>query len=1564
MNYILKDVSARTLAVLTIVSLIVSAFPAAFFVAEAQEAPNPASIETIDAQAASYEAGTEIALKALRGDTLTGTLTVALSSATGGVFGDATLSGCNDDGSFAVTDITIASNGNQKAFCYKNANVGVDTITATFTEAAPVENGLVEEVVVTTLVVVGEETATLELEIVEPNEPVVPTEDLTLTAICNYEAGGSKWRVRNDKNDFDVDFTWEIYSNQETGGPITATFGEAFGDGDTFFDSTLTGTMKIYWLDENDEQQEKTKAAGNVVCEPEPEPEPEVPQICSFAGTVVDATADVDAKTNGGDLVNPARRNLTAVETVAPYVNFFGQEGNDWQVNPLDFVSLGIGGYVVYEFTDKVAVDQPGDDIAVWEITGGSADQQSDEMVKVYLSANGVDFELADTITGDGSVDIADTTLEYVKFVKLVDMSQGIQGDNGDGYDLDAITIIDGSCQDFAKIVAHKIVCTDEAEFPNWGYGGPNIIADTAQDWVDTHNSCEFERNWEFEWGPSDIATYPGDALVGPAGPDWTTFGPTDADGMTMTVVTEDQIEGNSHLWFREVLQDNFIPFTFDTEGGNNDNYSAKNKCNTDVRNYDNFDRIDGIATDETYYCVAWNVAVAEPEPMCTLTAVSDTGTVVVENNQFAVETYDENTAWTASIPGATWIWNTFFVENPTQDETYTFREDFMFNGASAALLEVAADNTYKVTINGTLVADVTDENNFKNISQDSYDVISYLQDGMNWMEIEVTNIGINATAQKNPAGVLYKLTVDAETECKVTTDINPEEPEEPEYGPYCGDGIVQGEDVEGGWEQCDGGESCTAYCTWENQCQIHQLVKIDLDQDVDGESFDGKIYLGSSDTVIPNGTWFNFNEVGDDSFVTTANNSDGLAVQRDTGNNKLFLGFVGGNGSKQLDIASGQIMTLGIDLSGVDRSPNPSFKLEDGSGSSFDDVFAIDSNDNSIDFDLRADTGNDGVSVVIGEGEQYDCPACKATVEARIVLQDGVSIDTNGAGNLTPTVRLGDGSTVAFGEWFPISEELVEGESAVYIDDAETVTNFTNPADIPSLFVSREGNGEVKVALYGFHNPGGDANYESLRATIEFNDGKILGGATEQIPGNFKLENHSEADNVNSNDNFDSFSEHGDRTAVDFDFWVDTKADGITITLDDESIEACDGDTDPQVEPVLYDVYGYKWNDTNGDGDWDDLNEFPMSDWTIEVTNGVDTFATTTDANGYYYFEVPAGEWVVSEVQQVGWTQTFPVEPNTCTYSFYGANDKQLLVKVLEDYVYQDEYYYQGDFCNFGNQADDDGGNGGDEEMFTIEGYKFEDVDGNGFPNEEIYLADWTIEVTNGVDTFATTTDANGYYYFEVPAGEWVVSEVQQVGWTQTFPVEPTTCTYEFVDTTTEESARFVVLDNYCDFGNQRNSDDGGGDGDSGGSITNTNSGNNGSSISGRRSINTAESSEEAGPVQQVAGATTQCGMYLYDYTRMGLLNDVWEVQKLQAFLTGQGFFTPMTGVFDVTTDANVKLFQAAHKIDVLDPWFEAGIVPHDRPTGWVYKTTRWKINNIVCPGSEAYPSLTGETL
>jgi hypothetical protein len=106
------------------------AFLASFFVAEA------AGIEFVTATTTtSFVPGSELHLKVVRGVSLpaTGTIAVSLGASNGGRFGTANLTACTDPGTYAVTEMTIASNATQRAFCYRNLTIGTDTITATFT---------------------------------------------------------------------------------------------------------------------------------------------------------------------------------------------------------------------------------------------------------------------------------------------------------------------------------------------------------------------------------------------------------------------------------------------------------------------------------------------------------------------------------------------------------------------------------------------------------------------------------------------------------------------------------------------------------------------------------------------------------------------------------------------------------------------------------------------------------------------------------------------------------------------------------------------------------------------------------------------------------------------------------------------------------------------------------------------------------------------------------------------------------------------------------------------------------------------------------------------------------------------------------------------------------------------------------------------------------------------------------------------------------------------------------------------------------------------------------------
>ena len=75
--------------------------------------------------------------------------------------------------------------------------------------------------------------------------------------------------------------------------------------------------------------------------------------------------------------------------------------------------------------------------------------------------------------------------------------------------------------------------------------------------------------------------------------------------------------------------------------------------------------------------------------------------------------------------------------------------------------------------------------------------------------------------------------------------------------------------------------------------------------------------------------------------------------------------------------------------------------------------------------------------------------------------------------------------------------------------------------------------------------------------------------------------------------------------------------------------------------------VSGYKWTDTDGDGQWDGT-ESGLAGWTIyldddgDFGNGV-IATTTTDEDGYYAFEnLGPGTYYVYEASQTNWLQTY----------------------------------------------------------------------------------------------------------------------------------------------------------------------------------------------------------------------------------------------------------------------------------------------------------------------------------
>lgn len=166
---------------------------------------------------------------------------------------------------------------------------------------------------------------------------------------------------------------------------------------------------------------------------------------------------------------------------------------------------------------------------------------------------------------------------------------------------------------------------------------------------------------------------------------------------------------------------------------------------------------------------------------------VSDTtNSVVTEGNPLAVAvTPHANWFNAASLGGAAkWIWSSLLVANPQVDDIQTFKKTFTSNGTVSASLQLAADNGYIVKVNGEEVANkFADEYNYENLTA-PIDVADKLIDGTNTIEIMVKNKALEgSTPDSNPAGLLYKLSLEAES-CSSDT---PKEPENP-GGPQCVD--------------------------------------------------------------------------------------------------------------------------------------------------------------------------------------------------------------------------------------------------------------------------------------------------------------------------------------------------------------------------------------------------------------------------------------------------------------------------------------------------------------------------------------------------------------------------------------------------------------------------------------------------------------------------------------------------------------------------------------------------------------------------------------------------------
>jgi hypothetical protein len=120
-----------------------------------------------------------------------------------------------------------------------------------------------------------------------------------------------------------------------------------------------------------------------------------------------------------------------------------------------------------------------------------------------------------------------------------------------------------------------------------------------------------------------------------------------------------------------------------------------------------------------------------------------------------------------SSIPGATWIWAPGITgDTPSASlAQYSFVKTFNVAGPLLGYLSIAADDYATIYVNniqvGT-VGSITNINHAANVNLHSFDISTYLQSGLNVIEISVQNgpdffSGYqNANYSQNPAGVVF----------------------------------------------------------------------------------------------------------------------------------------------------------------------------------------------------------------------------------------------------------------------------------------------------------------------------------------------------------------------------------------------------------------------------------------------------------------------------------------------------------------------------------------------------------------------------------------------------------------------------------------------------------------------------------------------------------------------------------------------------------------------------------------------------------------------------------------
>ena len=238
---------------------------------------------------------------------------------------------------------------------------------------------------------------------------------------------------------------------------------------------------------------------------------------------------------------------------------------------------------------------------------------------------------------------------------------------------------------------------------------------------------------------------------------------------------------------------------------------------------------------------------------------------------------------------------------------------------------------------------------------------------------------------------------------------------------------------------------------------------------------------------------------------------------------------------------------------------------------------------------------------------------------------------------------------------------------------------------------------------------------------------------------------------------------------------WIQTapRPSYCHLTVENGSTETCEfGNT------RMGSIDGYKLEDTNGDGTLTRQDErlagWEINLWTGNASEPISKIQTkTTNSDGYYKFDnlLPGIYWL-TETQQEGWTQTAGPAKRGPLNIQVGTN------------------LHGNNFGNF--------------QLGRVQGYKWEDLNGNSAMDEDraALLAGWTITLEDldaddenkSVAVFSLphdVTDEKGAYEFDgLMPGRYKVCEQLQEGWMQTYP------NYQNISREMDPKCHYIVID------------------------------------------------------------------------------------------------------------------------------------------------------------------------